>query len=187
MLRLPAGVSFKSHVRDVAPRLMSVFNFTTFDFGQVSTFDWIIHLEPALKLFVLLLKQCRVELLQLRLWRLSQLGRRRRNGRGPRSHYLLLFPRNTRCTDWTHSPHSAVSKHTYTYWTHMIHTMQHKNTQIKHIWRTTDAEAHSKDRRGDKASEYTLQRWDRTRPTLRQCQKMGRGYVGTRDGAECRC
>ena len=80
MLRLPAGVSFKSHVRDVPPRLMSVFNFTTFDFGQVSTFDWIIHLEPALKLFVLLLKQCRVELLQLRLWRLSQLGRRRRNG-----------------------------------------------------------------------------------------------------------
>ena len=65
MLRLPAGVSFKSHVRDVPPRLMSVFNFTTFDFGQVSTFDWIIHLEPALKLFVLLLKQCRVELLQL--------------------------------------------------------------------------------------------------------------------------
>ena len=72
MLRLPAGVSFKSHVRDVAPRLMSVFNFTTSDFGQVSTFDWTIHLEPALntflflKLFVVILKQqCRVELLQL--------------------------------------------------------------------------------------------------------------------------
>ena len=71
MLRLPAGVSFKSHVRDVAPRLMSVFNFTTSDFGQVSTFDWTIHLEPALntflflKLFVVLLKQCSVELLQL--------------------------------------------------------------------------------------------------------------------------
>ena len=67
----PAGVSFKSHVRDVAPRLMSVFNFTTSDFGQVSTLDWTIHLEPALntflflKLFVVLLKQCRVELLQL--------------------------------------------------------------------------------------------------------------------------
>ena len=67
----PAGVSFKSHVRDVAPRLMSVFNFTTLDFGQVSTFDWTIHLEPALdtflflKIFVVLLKQCRVELLQL--------------------------------------------------------------------------------------------------------------------------
>ena len=72
MLRLPAGVSFKSHVRDVAPRLMSVFNFTTSDFGQVSTFDWTIHLEPALntflfflELFVVFLKQCRVELLQL--------------------------------------------------------------------------------------------------------------------------
>ena len=46
MLRLPAGVSFKSHVRDVAPRLMSVFNFTT------STFDWTIHLEPALDTFL---------------------------------------------------------------------------------------------------------------------------------------
>ena len=139
----PAGVSFKSHVRDVAPRLMSVFNFTTSDFGQVSTFDWTIHLEPALntflflKLFVVLLKQCRVELLQLWLWRLSQLGRRR-NGLGPRSHYLLLFPRNTRCTDWTHSPHSALiehtnSEHTYTYWTHMIHRMHHKNTQSKRM------------------------------------------------------
>ena len=50
----PAGVSFKSHVRDVAPRLMSVFNFTTSDFGQVSTFDWTIHLEPALNTFLFL-------------------------------------------------------------------------------------------------------------------------------------
>ena len=56
MLRLPAGVSFKSHVRDVAPRLMSVFNFTTSDFGQVSTFDWTIHLEPALNTFLFFLE-----------------------------------------------------------------------------------------------------------------------------------
>ena len=153
MLRLPAGVSFKSHVRDVAPRLMSVFNFTTSDFGQVSTFDWTIHLEPALntflflKLFVVILKQqCRVELLQLWLWRLSQLGRRRRNGLGPRSHYLLLFPRNTRCTDWTHGAQiehtlrtvhwlntRTANTHMYTYWTHMIHRMHHKNTQSKHM------------------------------------------------------
>ena len=143
----PAGVSFKSHVRDVAPRLMSVFNFTTSDFGQVSTFDWTIHLEPALntflflKLFVVLLKQCRVELLQLWLWRLSQLGRRRRNGLGPRSHYLLLFPRNTRCTDWTHSPHSALiehtnSKHTYV---HILNTHDTQDAPQEHTEQAHDA------------------------------------------------
>lgn len=189
MLRLPAGVSFKSHVRDVAPRLMSVFNFTTSDFGQVSTFDWTIHLEPALntflfflELFVVFLKQCRVELLQLWLWRLSQLGRRRRNGHsGPRSHYLLLFPRNTRCTDWTHSAVQWVNTRTVNTHTHIEHTWYTRCTRRTHrlsTWHSRDAEAHSKDRRGDKASEYSLQRSDKTRPTfIRQCQK-GAGLCG---------
>ena len=149
MLRLPAGVSFKSHVRDVAPRLMSVFNFTTSDFGQVSTFDWTIHLEPVLitflflNLFVVLLKQqCRVELLQLWLWRLSQLGRRRGNGLGSHSHYLLLFPRNTRCTDWTHSPLSAQIEHTVQWvntHTHFEHTWYTRCSTRTHRLSTYDA------------------------------------------------
>ena len=206
MLRLPAGVSFKSHVRDVAPRLMSVFNFTTSDFGQVSTFDWTIHLEPVLNtflflnLFVVLLKQqCRVELLQLWLWRLSQLGRRRRNGHsGPRSHYLLLFPRNTRRTDWTHFPHSAVvitrwnewtlsavSEHTY--WTHMIHTM-HPQEHTEQAHDAAQMQKHT--RRIDVGIKQANTRCrDRIRHALLSsdnAQKGAGGYVWTRDGAEYR-
>ena len=202
MLRLPAGVSFKSHVRDVPPRLMSVFNFTTSDFGQVSTFDWTIHLEPALntflfflELFVVFLKQCRVELLQLWLWRLSQLGRRRRNGHsGPRSHYLLLFPRNTRCTDWTHSPLSAQIEHTVQWvntYTHFEHTWYTRCSTRTHRLSTYDAAQMQKHtRRIDVGIRRANTRCrDRIRHALLSsdnAQKGAGGYVWTRDGAEYR-
>ena len=140
----PAGVSFKSHVRDVAPRLMSVFNFTTSDFGQLSTLDWTIHLEPALntflflKLFVVLLKQCRVELLQLWLWRLSQLGKEEeKRARPPFTLSSPVSPEHTvhrlntlsaQCTDWTHEQRT----HIHILNTHDTQDAPHEHTEQAH-------------------------------------------------------